>query len=214
MPLNIDVKDASGATVNIPVLPAQGPALKAASLPVSLASDQPLPAGEAHLGQVGGTTVVSSASFARPATGATYALAKLIANNATAGSVIPMTFAGVARVAGGSGMIRRARLRKSSTGLGNASFRLHLYGVSPTSTVGDNGTYNTDGVATYLGAFDIQIDQAFSDGSCGAGLSRIGGEINFKLASGTSIFGLLEARAPYVGIASETFTADLEIIQD
>jgi hypothetical protein len=171
-------------------------------------------ATEAHLGQVGGTTVILTASFNRPANTTAYALADIVADNVTAGSVTVPTFTGAVRLAGGSGRVDRVRLRKSSLGLTNTSFRVHLFNAVPTVVNGDNGVFSSSGNANYLGAVDIQIDQAFTDGSSGFGLSKVGGGINFKPPSGTAIYALLEARGAYVPTSAETFTIELEIFQD
>ena len=177
----------------------------------------PLPAtmgaSESHIGQVGGTTVKASASFSRPANTTAYAAGDLVANNTSAGSVTAMEFT-VARVAGGSGMIRRGRLRKTGTSVTLASFRLHLYLSAPTVSNGDNGVWLTDKAADYVGAIDITVDRAFTDGAAGNGLPVTGSEINFDLASGTKLYGLLEARAAYTPASGETFTLDLEVLQN
>jgi hypothetical protein len=160
-----------------------------------------------------GQTVRASASFTRPGDTTQYASGDLVANSTTAGSVVPMTFT-IARVAGGSGMIRRARIRKSGTGITNSSFRLHLYNTAPTVTNGDNGVWLSNQSATYIGAIDINVNRAFSDGAAGNGAPLDGSEINFALASGTSVSGLLEARGTYTPGNAEVFTVELEVLQN
>ena len=53
--------------------------------------------------------------------------------------------------------------------------------------------------STYVGAIDFSSSNAlaFSDGAGINGAPLIGSDISVKLASGTSLFGLLEARAAY-----------------
>jgi hypothetical protein len=68
-----------------------------------------LPAGENHVGQYGGHTPRVSGSVARPADATTYAPGDIIGNSLTAASVVPITFAGAARVTNGSGRISGAR---------------------------------------------------------------------------------------------------------
>jgi hypothetical protein len=171
-----------------------------------------LPAGEAHIGQVGGSTVRISANFTRPADTAAYASGDLVANSTTAGSVAALTFANIGRIAGAGGMIRRARLRKSGTGITNASFRLHLYSAAPATIAnGDNGAWLTDGVANYMGSLDITCDRAFSDGAAGIGIPTAGSEINF---TSQTVYGLLEARGAYTPISTESFDINLEVIQN
>lgn len=171
-------------------------------------------AGENHIGTVGGHIALVTASvMTRPSDTTAYASGDLVANSTTAGSVTPLQFT-VARIAAGSGMIRRCRIRKSGTGVTNASFRLHLYSASPTPANGDNGVWSTDQAANYLGALDVTVDRAFTDGAAGNGVPVTGSEINFKLASGQAVYGLLEARAAYTPSSAETFTVSLEVLQN
>lgn len=172
-----------------------------------------LAATEVHLGEVGGRTAMASANFTRPADTTAYASGDLVANSTTAGSVTPMTLT-IGRLSSGSGasgMIRRARLRKTGTSVTNASFRLHLYRSSPTVSNGDNGAWLTNNVADYVGALDITVDRAFTDGASGNGTPITGSEINF---SHQTYYGLLEARAAYTPANAEVFTLELEVIQN
>ncbi len=152
-----------------------------------------------------------SATVTRPADTTAYASGDLVANSTTAGSVTPMQFT-VAQWAGGTGMIRRARIRKTGTSITNASFRLHLYNVSPTPANGDNGAFSTNQAANYVGALDVTMTQAFTDGASGNGVPLVGSEINFDLPSGTVLFGLLEARGAYTPASAEVFTVELEVL--
>ena len=166
---------------------------------------------ENHIGEVGGRTAKPSASFTRPADTTAYASGDLVANSVTAGSVVPMQFT-ASRATGKGGMIRRIRLRKSGTGVTNASFRLHLYSAAPSTIAnGDNGAWSTSGVADYIGALDVTMDRAFTDGAAGNGLPITGGEINYVA---DTLFGLLEARGAYTPASGETFTVTLELLQN
>lgn len=157
------------------------------------------------------SNILASASFTRPADTTAYASGDLVANSTTAGSVAAMQFT-VARIAAGSGMIRRARIRKTGTSITNAQFRLHLYSAAPTASNGDNGAWLTDNAANYLGSFDVTLDKAFTDGAAGNGVPVSGSEINFALASGQKVYGLLEARGAYTPASGETFTVSLETL--
>jgi len=172
------------------------------------------PSIESHIGQVGGTISNPSATFTRPNDTTAYASGDLVANSTTAGSVAAMTFA-VARIAAGSVMLRRCRLQKSGTSVTNASFRVHLFAAAPgTVTNGDNGAFSVSGAADYLGAFDVTVDRAFTDGALGFGNPVVGFEMGVKLASGTTIRGLIEARAAYTPAANEVFTVAFDAYQD
>lgn len=165
---------------------------------------------ENHIGEVGGKTAKLVASFNRPANTTAYALGNLVANSTTAGSVVPMSFT-ASRATGKGGMVRRARIRKTGTGLTNASFRLHLYGASPTPSNGDGGVWLTDKALDYIGAIDVTVDRAFTDGAAGNGVPITGAEINYVA---DTIYGLIEARGAYTPASGETFTVDLEVLQN
>ena len=152
--------------------------------------------------------VVTSWSFVRPADITAYASGDLVANSTTAGSVIPLTF-NVRNENIGS-IVRRIRMRKTSTSVSGSSFRVHLYNSSPTVTNGDNGAWLST-TSGYIGSFDVTIDKAFSDGAGGAGVANNGVDIN--LIYGT-VYGLVEARGAYTPTSAETFTVELEVVCD
>ena len=155
-----------------------------------------------------------SGNFTRPSDTTAYASGDLVANSVTAGSVDAVSIA-VARASGGTGSIRRALLRKSGTGITNSIFRIHLYEADPsTVTNGDNGAWSTSGVADYLGAIDVVIDRAFTDGAAGEGVPLAGGEINFDLTGTANVYALLEARGAYTPASAEVFTIELEVLQN
>lgn len=211
MATSIAVKDKDGNAVTVATIDAL-----MALLPAALAANGGLKMEGVASGvpvPVVGVAALPSASFTRPADTTPYAVGDLVANSATAGSVTPMQFT-VARVAAGSGFIRRCRLRKSGTSVTNAQFRLHLYSASPTPANGDNGAWSTDQSANYIGAFDITVDRAFTDGAAGNGLPVNGSEVNFALASGQVVYGLAEARAAYTPGNGETFAFALEVGQN
>lgn len=162
---------------------------------------------------VGGSTVVATQSFPRPADTTAYASGDLVANSTTAGSVVPMALP-VARVSGGSGIVRRLRLRKTGTSLTNAQFRVHLFNAAPGAFAnGDNGAFSVAGVANYIGRADITLDQAFTDGAFGSSDISFT-DLQFKLTSGQLMYAVLEARAAYTPTSGEIFTLGLEVIQD
>jgi hypothetical protein len=178
---------------------------------IIIGSGAATPAGENFIGATGRRVVAVEATFIRPANTTAYASGDLVANNVTAGSVTALSL-GIARVAAGGVSIRRVRLRKSSTGVTNAAFRVHFYTAAPTATNGDNGVWLTTGAAGYLGSVDVTMDRAFSDGA--AGLAALSPDINIRLASGTDIFALLEARAAYTPVSGETVGLMVEAVQD
>lgn len=173
-----------------------------------------LPAGEAHIGQVGGQATNPSGNFTRPNDTTAYASGDLVANSTTAGSVDAVSIT-VSRVAAGSFMLRRCKLHKSGTTTTNALFRVHLFRADPaTVTNGDNGAFSVSGVADYVGGFDVTVDRAFTDGAAGFGVPVVGSEMTVKLASGSVLYAMVEARAAYTPAANEVFTITLDDLQD
>lgn len=156
------------------------------------------------------------ASFTRPADTTAYAAGDLVANSTTAGSVVPLSFAGAVRTTGDCVRIERVRIEKSGTSLTNASFRLHLFEASPTPTVGDNGVYNNSGVLAsnnvlnYVGAFPVTMTNSGSDGAVGFGVPATGGGVTCSPTSGTTLYGFLEVTAAYTPASAEVFYVVIE----
>lgn len=158
-----------------------------------------------------GFAAIPSASFTRPADTTAYASGDLIANSTTAGSVAPVAIS-VARVAAGSFLINRVRLSKSGTGVTGASFRVHLFNTQPTVANGDNGALLTSGRAGYIGRVDFDMTAAtiFNDGN--AATADAGFLV--ALASGQTVWALIEARGAYAPASGETFSMTLEVAQN
>lgn len=206
----LQVRDGTGALVT----------LKTSTSGSDLVPEHTLGATEVHVGKVGGESAVVTATFNRPADTTAYVSGDLVANSTTAGSVTPMSFA-AARINAGTGLVRRARLSTSKTGLaGTEAFRLHLFKNDPSLstgiTNGDNGAFTVKGVlAIHLGYIDINLSSVFSDGAKGIGVPAVGSDILFDAgASTTNIYGLLEARGAYTPASGETFTVALEVMRD
>lgn len=158
-----------------------------------------------------------SASFARPANTTPYSAGNLVANSATAASVVPMSF----NVEGcmGRGKVRRARIAKSNATLTNAQFQLHLYSVNPCAvapTNGDGGAWVTS-KAGWLGSLSLgaAMKQAFTDGAEDIAVPDAGTEIIFSDLPGPTavLYGLLVAKGAYAPASAETFSVTLEIAQ-
>lgn len=205
---NISIKDGAGSTVTLATKDVAG-IQHNKSIPFKSDGTE-LFDGLNALGRIGGYNAVASANFTRPADTTAYALGDLVANNTTAGSVVPMSFA-MSRATGLGGMLRRVKLRKSAVSLTNAQFRIHFYSASPVPSNGDNGAWLTDKVANYAGAVDIMCDRAFTDGAAGHGLPNVGSEINF---TADTYYVLIEARNAYTPSSAEVFTVELEILRN
>lgn len=148
-------------------------------------------------------------SFTRPADITAYASGDLAANSTTAGSVTPLSFV-VSDYDTGAARIMRIRISKSGTSVTNASFRVHLYGASPTCANGDNGAWSTT-QSSYFGSIDVTVDKAFTDGAVGVGAAAAGAEPNIRLTGGgKTIYALVEVRAAYTPASAEIFYVTLE----
>lgn len=159
----------------------------------------------------------SSNSFTRPADTTAYASGDLVANSTTAGSVVAVSIGNVAFNDQGSAIIRRVALRKSGTSTTSASFRVHLFKAAPsTVTNGDNGAFSVSGVADYIGACDVTVGQAFTDGAIGFGVPNTGSEFMVRLAGGSAqkIYALIEARAAYTPSSAEVFTLVVDNVDE
>jgi hypothetical protein len=163
-----------------------------------------------------GFAFTTQGTLTRPADTTAYASGDLVANSTTAGSVVPVSLLNVVLTNGNEGAVSGAvrleacRIRKTGTGTTSASFRVHLFQTSPTSAAGDNAAFSSNNAANYLGAFDVAVDRAFTDGAAGRGLSVTGTPMTVTLASGTTVFALVEARGAYTPATSEVFTIVLE----
>ncbi len=151
-----------------------------------------------------------SASFTRPANTTAYASGNLVSNSTTAASVVPLTFVLGNSFGPGSFRMTRARISKTGTSATNANFRLHLYQSAPVPANGDGGAWSTSKAADWLGNIDVTGMLAFTDGCCGTGSAAAGSEMFLKLASGATVYGLLEAKAAYTPVSGEVFTVTLE----
>ena len=150
-------------------------------------------------------------SFTRPADTTAYASGDLVANSTTAGSVAAPVVR-PAQEAGGSQLIRRVRLVKSTSGLTGAVFRVHFYAAaSLTFANGDNAAWSTNRAVGYLGASDITMDRAFTDGALGIDVPLRGGEI--VAPRDLPLLAVVEARGAYTPGNAEVFTIDVETVE-
>ena len=219
-----DRVDASGAPVTAAVLGSGGSGFLGWLTQIALNTASggggsfsgALTAGEAHIGEVAGKIAVAQATLTRPANTTAYTANTIVANNATAGSVVPITLA-VARSNDKTVMIRRLRLKVNDTAWLNAVVRVHLYKDSPTFAVGDGGNWISGTTeSTYIGYADIVLDRQFSDPFVkGFGVPAVGSEWNVEPSAGTqNIFAVLETRSAVTPGSAKTFTLAAECHQN
>ncbi len=163
--------------------------------------------------RAGGFQVASSASFTRPADTSAYQAQDVVSNSTTAPSVL--TFADVARLNGGSGLILSARHIKNSTTVTGASYRLHLYRSAP-AAINDNAPFTLlfANRANRVGFID------FTHGSGGAGSDASNAlttfaNLPFVCAAGSrNLFGILTMLSAYTPASAEQHFIELAIAQN
>lgn len=161
-------------------------------------------------------TRIQAPQFTRPADTTQYAAGDLVANNTTAGSVVPLSFDLSILRGAKSGKVTSATLRKSTVTSTAASFILYLFAAtSLTVTNGDNGALvvTAGNVATLVGS--IPVDQSSSGIAIAGGpLFKAGtpatGVIGF-FTRHTALLGLLAAVGTYTPASAETFDTTITV---
>lgn len=142
-------------------------------------------------------------TFTRPNDTTAYAAGDLVANNTTAGSVVPLSFTLPSRRAKVYGI----KVTKSAAAVTNAKFLLHLYKTSPTPANGDNGAWSTTS-SGWIGSMSVDMSvNTFTDTNTSSSTNTTTAPLAF-VASG-NLFGLLTATAAYTPAAQETFSVSL-----
>lgn len=161
----------------------------------------PTPAGEAYIGKMGGDVLTAAA--AAPAVSTTaYA-----AGNVVGGL---LTFTGAARTAAGAGLIQAATVLSKSAQ--TAALDLLIFSDNPTAT-----TF-TDKAAVSIAATDmgklvgvIHLTDWTALGNASIAQAVAAG-LPFKLATGTSLYGVLVTRAAMTLASTSDLTLSLRII--
>lgn len=142
-------------------------------------------------------------SFTRPENTTPYTAGDLVANSATAGEVVPLVWGYGPGTA--FRLLRQVRVRKGSTSLSNASFRLWLFKSPPVVTNGDNGALAGNFSAQVVGIYEGSFDYAASNGAVGWLQAQ-----HEPIYIDGPIYGLLEARGAYTPGNGEPFDVTLE----
>lgn len=163
---------------------------------------------------ISGSTTNPTSTLTLPATTTAYTAGQLIANSATAGSVVNPSFA-IANSAGGA-VISRLRLSTNdttSTAWGGQTIQVDLWSTTPTWTNGDRGTWSpATQTGAHLGAFTCVMSAEFGDGAYAECFPLVGNYIAVHLASGTSVFwSLKDATGSGITGASKVFTLTAEL---
>ena len=160
-----------------------------------------------------GFQVISTASFTRPADTTAYAAQDVVADSTSAPTVL--TFPGVARANGRSGLILGARHMKSSATTAGASYRLHLY-KTPPGAINDNAQFALlfANRASRIGF----IDFAHQGGGTGSDSTHaLAPNINLPFvcdASLTTLRGVLVVTSAYTPVSGEQHMIELSVLQN
>lgn len=147
-----------------------------------------------------------SATFARPSGNTTqYAVGDLVANSATAGSVVQMSWAFQNEI-----WLRKIRIDKSDPDITSAAFRLWLHpDAAVTFSNGDNGPMqiasSTLAIADVIDGFDVTIDASLP-GAGDVGVLTFDRGL-YRLPA--TFYGFLEARGTYTPGDGESFTVTI-----
>lgn len=188
-------------------------------------------------GKVGGITPRVTGSFSRPGDNTAYAAGDLIGNSGTAGSVVPITFTGAARISGGSGRLTGCRCvvtpASGSLVIANLAFDLLLFRPA-TDIPFAAGSYPADNAALAVSAATMKhLAGVFSFSASSwrspAGSLSVAGAAGFQsvgLASGkafepfnlaglasANLLGIVQAQAGWTptGVVNELwFGLDIE----
>jgi hypothetical protein len=150
-----------------------------------------------------------------PATTTAYTAGQLIANSATAGSVVVPSF-GIANSAGGA-IIPRLRLTSNdatSTAWGGQTIVVDLWTTAPTWSNGDRGAWSpATNTSKHIGAYTCVMSSEYGSGVFSECYPNVGNATTVDLASGTSIFWSLNAiTGSGVTGASKVFTLTAELL--
>lgn len=156
-------------------------------------------------------------SFARPANTTQYAQNELVANSATAASVVPLRW-NVEPVRG-RGKIVRVRFFTDNEAVTTATFNLHIYARDPGApTNGDNGAYAVASARYWIGtvACDLATGAEVTTTDKIKGFVITGGLAFDQMANGAGVmalYGLIETAtaATYTPASGEIFDVALEI---
>jgi hypothetical protein len=141
--------------------------------------------------------VSSSNVFNRPADTSGYTANDAVADNTSAGSVTIMSWT----AAQGRGVIRRARIKKTTPGTPVSAMRLWLWDTSITVAAGDNAAF-TAPFANAIGYIDVSMSLAGSD--------VVVGFTNYDIPyQGSTIYGLLQTLVAFTPSSGATFTTDI-----
>ena len=164
-----------------------------------------------------GKALTINSSLTRPANTTAYTANQVISASTTVGTY--QTFANAARVAAGSGMIVGVNLLDEVNATTPLAPVLFLFNAAPASALNDGAALtlsNADGILL-IAAIPL-VSSYLLNASASPNGARLytaqGLNIAYKLASGTSLYGVLMANAAYTPVSGEVLVTQLQVLQD
>jgi len=142
-------------------------------------------------------TFTASSSFNRPVNTTAYSVGDNVSNNATAGSVTPLSWT----ISASAASIRRIRVRKSDQTVATPTIRVWLFESSPTVGSGDNAAF-AQPLAACIGYVDVDVIFAGSDDAVGWT------DCDIPVVAAT-MYGLLTTQSVFTPAGAETFTVTI-----
>lgn len=170
-------------------------------------------AGEAHVGQVGGTTVPVSTSKTRPSDTTAYAANDAINESASVGT--PWTFTGCARISGGTGLIVGAQVKCTNPAT-VARIEIDLYQTAPTVAVNDNAeaTQLVADIAVYIGTITLPALAKKTTNSTFAIARDNTIRQAFKTSGSANLIGIIRTLDVFTPTSASIYTITLDCLQD
>jgi hypothetical protein len=181
------------------------------------ASDAAIPAGEAHIGQIGGTSITVSGTFTRPADTTAYTAGDSVSNSASSPTV--NSISGCVRINAGTGLLVKAVLVDLANQATAGLFEVWVFTSAYTLTNDNaaNAFANTD-LSSLVTIIPLTTSYVGKSGSGSAGNRvYVSDTLNasFKCApSSTTLYWGLIVRNAYTPISSEQFNLILNVVAD
>ncbi|KKK73145.1 hypothetical protein LCGC14_2896780 [marine sediment metagenome] len=161
------------------------------------------PAGEAHLGSIGGYTVPIQATLTRPADTDAYTALDCIADKTSGASAIE--FANAGRKTGGTGYITGLRF-ETDQAANVSEYNLHIFREAPGTVIQDNAVWNAVTADKAIRVGTINIPAIAKVGASGtSALKEITGlKLPYKCTA-TSLFAQLETVTGFTPASAQAF---------
>lgn len=167
------------------------------------------PAGEAHIGEVGGNLIMIAAEFTRPSDTTAYAANDVVSDSTSATTM--QALANAARVSGGSGYITGIRVATDKKSI-TPRMRVHFFNTNGATLAADNAAwkdlYADSGKRTGYVDMPAMITGADATNSDNSRALDLTVRIPYTCAA-TSLYYVLETLDIFTPASGEKFTVTL-----